>query len=259
VADFNADGNLDVVTGNDRPGTQVSLLTGNGHGAVQETADPNLGTLSPGRIVVADFNNDGIPDLAAAGQGAVGFALGNGSGTFQAPQTLTSTGFPAALAVGDFNHDGNLDMVTANGGSVNVFLGNGHGAFQTALSFTGVSSPGGIAVGDFNRDGFPDLAETDLSAKAVAVLINSGSWPAVTIVSAVPALTTPVSPNAVNALPTRLVTELIKIPSQASMPNGIIMGTEKSGVLGRLFAARNWWSDSIGQDADPDDSSRSAW
>jgi hypothetical protein len=259
VADFNGDGNLDVVAGNNSRGTQVSLLSGGGDGNVQETAEPNLGISFPASIVVADFNNDGIPDLAAAGvsfasgsiQGAVGFALGNGDGTFQAPQILTSTGFPGALAVGDFNRDGNLDIVTANGGSVNVFLGNGKGAFQAALSFTGVSFPKGIAVGDFNHDGFPDLAETAFFAKSVAVLINSGNWPPVSIASTAPALTTPASPAAGTALPTTLINNLTMMSSQAPMPSGVMMTAKESAVLDQLFTSGDWWSDLTDQDVDP--------
>src|SRR5262245_6077235 len=41
-------------------------------------------------VAVGDFNNDGIPDLAATGNNTVSVVLGNGDGTFQS--SLTSTG-----------------------------------------------------------------------------------------------------------------------------------------------------------------------
>jgi MYXO-CTERM domain-containing protein len=70
VADFNGDGRPDLATGNRRPadppvGSGVSILLGRGDGTfepAQEFATEN-GTAS---LVVADFNNDGRPDLATA-------------------------------------------------------------------------------------------------------------------------------------------------------------------------------------------------
>jgi MYXO-CTERM domain-containing protein len=70
VADFNGDGRPDLATGNRRPadppvGSGVSILLGRGDGTfepAQEFATEN-GTAS---LVVADFNNDGRPDIATA-------------------------------------------------------------------------------------------------------------------------------------------------------------------------------------------------
>jgi hypothetical protein len=65
LGDFNGDGKLDVVTANSA-GSTVSLMLGNGNGtfgpAQQFAAGP-----SPGRLMVADFNGDGLPDVAVFG------------------------------------------------------------------------------------------------------------------------------------------------------------------------------------------------
>jgi hypothetical protein len=110
--------------------------------------------------LAGDFNNDHVPDLAAASAGSVAVLLGNGDGTFQAPLTSASAfnGF-APLAVGDFNRDGKLDVVTPK----SVHLGNGDGTFQPPqrlplpsylLATVALNT---ATVCDLNNDGNPDL------------------------------------------------------------------------------------------------------
>ena len=117
--------------------------------------------------VVGDFNGDGKPDLATANfpSGPITIFLGNGDGTFQAPQA-TSTSFAVAdMAVGDFNGDGKADLVLTGpfrpgtNVSVTVLLGNGDGTFQPAVVYPGSGmQTSSIGVSDFNGDGIPDIA-----------------------------------------------------------------------------------------------------
>jgi len=115
--------------------------------------------------VAADFNNDGIPDLAVDnevspyGYGSISILMGNGDGTFQ-PQTLIADAGdrPTGIAVADFNADGNQDiLVVDSGGIVNVHLGLGNGRFPSHVTTTLVKA-GPMTIADFNGDGFPDLA-----------------------------------------------------------------------------------------------------
>jgi hypothetical protein len=113
---------------------------------------------------VADFNGDGVPDLAVGGSYAttVSVFLGNGDGTFQMARLLDGVEVgELTLAVGDFNGDGMQDLAVASyhSNSVSVFLGNGDGSFQPAVNFRPAngSFPDSIAVGDFNGDGMQDL------------------------------------------------------------------------------------------------------
>jgi hypothetical protein len=59
--------------------------------------------------VTADFNQDGIADIATAlGDGTISVLLGKGDGTFNGAISLIAGA--SAIAVGDFNGDGIVDL-----------------------------------------------------------------------------------------------------------------------------------------------------
>jgi hypothetical protein len=165
VADFNGDGIPDIVVANQggpfQPPSSLSILLGNGDGTFQAAQNYTAGARIRS-VVAADFNGDGIPDLAVANNaaGTVSVLLGNGDGTFQAPQDFAVGNGPVALTVGDFNGDGIADLAVANSldATMSVLLGNGDGTFQAAQSYAVDSSAQAVAVGDFNQDGVLDVA-----------------------------------------------------------------------------------------------------
>ncbi len=132
-------------------------------------------------VAIADFNGDGIPDLAVVDPaGSVSVYLGNGHGGFTANGPFAVTGSPQSIAVADFNGDGLPDIVTAdgNGTSVSVLMntstkGASTVTFASHKDFTVGSYPAAIAIGDFNRDGLPDIATANYGSGNVSVLLDT--------------------------------------------------------------------------------------
>ncbi len=99
LADFDNDGTLDVAipdSGN------VAVWLGNGDGTLRLPV--SYDAADAGYVAVADFNEDGKPDLGTTGMypsANVGILVGNGDGTFQPAQVYGTSAFPSVTAVGD--------------------------------------------------------------------------------------------------------------------------------------------------------------
>ena len=120
---------------------------------------PSVGT-DPLGVVSADFNRDGIPDLAVTNySGGVSILLGTGNGTYQAQVSYPVGSNPYNVVAADFNGDGYIDLAVSNVGSntISVLLGNGDGTFQPQILLSGVSAPYSLGTGDFNKDGKQDI------------------------------------------------------------------------------------------------------
>jgi hypothetical protein len=191
VGDFNGDGIPDLAVANQGTypfytDSSVSVLLGTGDGTFQAARSFAAG-IRPYSVAVADFNGDGLPDLAVADYGdsfgdyyGVSVLLGTGDGTFQAARSFAAglVGPLRSVAAADFNGDGHLDLAVANYGnaSISVLLGNGDGSFQAARTFAAGIHPQAVAVGDFNDDGRVDLAvaNNDQYLGGVSVLLGNG-------------------------------------------------------------------------------------
>ncbi len=113
--------------------------------------------------VAADFDGDGVPDVAVATFSG-NFADGTRDGIVffsggHAPGKLYPSGRgPTALAAGDVDGDGLADLAVCNqaGDAVTVLLGGRSGLREGAT--LPAPHPQGIALGDLDGDGKADLA-----------------------------------------------------------------------------------------------------
>jgi len=184
VGDFNGDGKPDLIAPSNpsNAGAGVTVLLNNGSGGFSPAAaGPFALGISALAIAVADFDGDGILDLAIPDRlnNNISIWLGDGAGGFRdAGGRFATGGTPWGVAVADFNADGKPDLAVANLGSnsVTVLLGDGAGGFLSPGRTLAVGSqPLGVATGDFNGDGLPDLAVTNSGDNSVSVLLGDGA------------------------------------------------------------------------------------
>ena len=179
-ADFNHDGNLDVLSLSDSGGYTIAY--GDGHGGFVAPAISQ--SLNPGSVGKGDFNRDGIEDIAVVNEPlcntcatSVSIFLGTGKGYFRAPSTYTIPVHGGVILVGDVNGDGRLDVVvTRSGGIINneigtvapgpdlaVLLGRGDGTIEAVHSYKLLGAPAKSTFNmsaflvDVNHDGKLDL------------------------------------------------------------------------------------------------------
>ncbi len=228
IADISGDGVPDVIVGSfgvaDSAGDNV---TGNNITIFQQNVGTNgkgnltfnpspITTLAPDisftptALAIADFNGDGIMDIAAAvpgvaadvgdpqPDGSVWVFQGTGSGGFAAPNEYDTGGvLPLNIQAADLNGDGKPDLVVANAGDPTAspeFSGNSIGVLLNVSSggsvnfgitnslTTNCHGTFAVAVADFNLDGKPDIAAVNYGSQLssqpaafVSIYLGNGS------------------------------------------------------------------------------------
>ena len=175
TADVNGDHKPDILV---TTYNGVSVLLGEGNGSFQPYSAILAGYTLQG---IRDFNGDGKQDLVvSAGSPFVGIALGNGDGTFQAPQTVFITAILNVdhAVVGDFNGDGKPDLAfVSQSGMLSILLGNGDGTFGERIDLPTENSPWSLAAADFISGNGLDLVVANYLSQMKGTLSMFGNRP----------------------------------------------------------------------------------
>jgi hypothetical protein len=133
LGDFNEDGNVDVAVSKVNNG--LSTLAGNGNGTLAPPVNIPTGHTTYW-VYAGDMNGDGHLDLVSPENVTqkLDVHLGNGDGTFTAPQQFDISGHPGSEALGDFDWDGRPDVSTlSDNGDITTFMNNTAGGTWTSL------------------------------------------------------------------------------------------------------------------------------
>jgi hypothetical protein len=184
--DFDHDGRIDLVTGNQNA-SSVSFLWND---TVFDTAAFSFSRRSFGTpsnetggspAIPADFNEDGKLDVLVKPNFELGpvfhvLITGGPVVVLEQPQ------FHGTAVTGDFNDDGHVDVLTmpqfGQTARILSYLGDGRGDFTRGPETTFDIDMRDVAVGDLNRDGTEDIAmitfDRSVESYVVQVLIGQG-------------------------------------------------------------------------------------
>jgi hypothetical protein len=144
----------------------IGVLQGLGD---ERFANPiSLPTIGPAVAVrVADFNQDGISDLAILGPDGLSIWFANGKGGFNLSATYDVGPDPTGLTIADVNGDNIPDIVVGNAfGDVLVLLGEANGSFQQP---TPTDKSVGLQVGYLTGQVGPTLIYVDQAKDRIVV------------------------------------------------------------------------------------------
>lgn len=151
---------------------QVSVLLGLGDGTFGPGSTFAISGDGPAAVALADFDGDGLLDLATANVVSDDASLlrGNGDGSFGAETRFAAGDLPVALA-SDLDADADADLVVAarSADALIVLLGNGAGGFSPGARLPAGNGPLAVVALDVDGDGWIDLLSCDAMSASLTV------------------------------------------------------------------------------------------
>ena len=179
VADFDNDGNLDLVSAGE---PQLTIFRGDGEGNLMSFSHVSGGE-NPVDFALADLDEDGNIDIVVANHDTnyITILLGNGYGKFQpapnSPLNIIVRPHPHAVRAADLDRDGHMDLIIDHREAEGLLILRGLGQCRFELPGSIVKVGGdpyrGMAVGDINNDGKFDLVTPNPAE--VGVLLNTSN------------------------------------------------------------------------------------
>ncbi len=158
--DLNRDGSLDLAV---MEPNRLVIFLNDGTGGFQDT---NLTDFIASQGSMADFNGDGIADLATTHsiahptylENQLTIFLGTPDLKFNEHLVLKFVGCPGAISSGDINGDAKADLIVGSScdGKLTLFTGDGAGGFSQSHALAGSGSYDPL-VADLNGDGMSEI------------------------------------------------------------------------------------------------------
>lgn len=177
LADFDADGDIDILLSNGRHWPQPNrLFFNNGRGRFMRAAGVGVFDATTYGFAIGDFDGDGDIDAVEATDQAGAFLHRNkGDGSFESRDVGAGAPSSRAAIAFDADADGDLDVVLSNRGQpATLLINDGKASFKAAEIDTGPVGSVGIAAADINNDGGIDLLFAVRDGESAFALINNG-------------------------------------------------------------------------------------